>query len=415
MKLTVIGMGQCGSRIADQFAQLNQRAHAEREATIAPVVVAVNTDQADLTGLKYIKKDYMHRVLFGIRETLGHGVGKINELGARLATADGDKVLDAVKAEPAFHETHAFLLIAGAAGGTGSGSLPIIAQMVKERYISRPILALLVLPFEHEQLTESRSVYNTATCLSSTYDLANAVFLVDNQRYVRKDATLVNNLERINQQVAESFYDLMCAGEVTKREFVGARTVDAGDILASLEGWTAFGLGRTALPGLRFPWETRKKSFREKAVESFRGTQAMDATLIDLSIDCNPQDAAKALYIIAGPSNEMNMDMVKSVSGYLKELAPKAVIRGGDFPGEKSAIDITVVLSQLAFVPKIKEYYEKATQWAREHKGEIEETMKRIESLAELAKDLPKLRRKSAIPSNAVVLPEPESPPTKID
>jgi len=124
-----------------------------------------------------------------------------------------------------------------------------------------------------------------------------------------------------------------------------------------------------------------------------RGRQAMDATLIELSIDCNPQDAAKALYIIAGPSEEINLDMVKTLSGCLKELAPKAVIRGGDFPGEKHAIDITVVLSQLAFVPKIKDYYEKATEWARNHKGEIEETTKRIESLAKLAKDLPKLRK----------------------
>jgi len=393
VKLAVIGIGQCGSRIADQFAQLDQRAHAEHNTTIAPVVIAVNTDQTDLTGLKYIKKDYTHRVLFGIHETLGHGVGKINDLGARLAMADGDKVLDAVKAESGFSETHAFLLIAGAAGGTGSGALPIIAQMIKERYIGMPILALLVLPFEHEQLTESRLVYNTATCLSSTYDLVHAVLLVDNQRYARKDATLVNNLKGINQQIAESFYDLMCAGEVTKMESVGARTVDAGDIFASLEGWTAFGLGRTDIPGLRFPWQTRKKSFREKALESLRGRQAMDATLIELSIDCNPQDAAKALYIIAGPSEEINLDMVKTLSGCLKELAPKAVIRGGDFPGEKHAIDITVVLSQLAFVPKIKDYYEKATEWARNHKGEIEETTKRIESLAKLAKDLPKLRK----------------------
>jgi len=391
MKLTVIGLGQCGCRIADHFARLNFKARAQRKATIAPTIIAVNTDQADLTGLRFIKNDYMHRVLLGLRQTLGHGVGKINELGAQLAKEDSDKVLDAVKATPQFYETHAFFLIAGAAGGTGSGALPIIARAVKDRYISKPVYALVVLPFEHEQNTESRSTYNTATCLKSTYDVVDAIFLADNQRYVRKDASLVSNIDRINRMIAEPFYDLMCAGEVTKAKYVGSRTIDAGDIIASLEGWTAIGLGRTELPSFRFPWEIRKKSFRDKALESFRGTQALDATITDLSLTCDPKDAGKAIYIISGPERELNMDMVKSISDYIKELASNALIRGGDFPGERHFIDVTLILSQLSFVPRIKDFYEQATQYAKEHKGQLEETKKRIASLTELSKDLPSL------------------------
>lgn len=391
MKLAVIGLGQCGCRIADNFARINLKAHNERQATIAPVVVAVNTDQADLTGLKYIKKDYMHRVLIGLRQTLGHGVGKINELGAQLAKEDGDKVLDALKAEPRFYETHAFMLIAGAAGGTGSGAIPVIAQMIKERYLSKPLYCLLVLPFEHEQSSEARSIYNSATCLKSVYDVADAVFLADNQRYVRKDASLLNNMEKINRQIVEPFYDLMCAGEVTKGKHVGARTVDAGDLIATLGGWTAIGLGRTELPSFRFPWEIRKKHFRDKALESFRGSQALDSTISDLSVGCNPKDAASAMYIMAGPPQEMNMDMVKSISDYLNDIAPSTLIRGGDFPGEKHFIDVTVILSQLSFVPRIKDYYEKATLYAHEHKGQIDETKKKLDALSELARELPGL------------------------
>jgi len=392
MKLTVIGLGQCGCRIADQFARLNIKAHAERKATIAPHVLAVNTDQADLTGLSFIKKDYMHRILIGLRETLGHGVGKINELGAQLARSDGDKVMDAIKAEPRFYETHAFLIVAGAAGGTGSGSIPIIASLVKERYPNKPVYALVVLPFEHEEHSEDRSVYNTATCLNTVYDIVDAVFLADNQRYVRKDASLINNMEKINRQIAEPFYDLMCAGEVTKGKYVGSRTVDAGDLIATLEGWTAIGIGRTELPSFRFPWEIRKRHFREKALETFRGTQALDATVTELSITCDPRDCGRATYILAGPPKELNMDMVKSISDYIKQMSPNALIRGGDFPGEKYFIDLTLILSELSFVPKIREYYEKATLYAHEHKGQIEEARKKVDALAELGKELPKLK-----------------------
>ena len=391
MKLAVVGLGQCGCRIADNFARLNLKAQAERKATIAPVVLAMNTDQADLTGLRFIKKDFRHRILIGLRQTLGHGVGKINELGAQLAKEDGDKVMDAMKSESEFYETHAFLLVAGSAGGTGSGSLPVIAKMIKERYMNKPVYALVVLPFEHEQYSEARSMYNSATCLKSTFETVDAVFLADNQRYVRKDASLINNMERINRLMVEPFYDLMCAGEVTKRKYVGARTIDAGDLIASLQGWTTIGMGRTELPAFRFPWEIRKKHFRDKAVESFRGAQALDATIGDLSITCSPKDASYAIYIMSGPAREMNMDMVKGVSDYISEIAPGAVIRGGDFPGERHFVDITLILSQLSFVPKIKEFYERATQYGEEHKDQIQETRKKIDALSDLGRELPTL------------------------
>ncbi|MBE9505458.1 MAG: cell division protein FtsZ [Chloroflexi bacterium] len=391
MKLAVIGLGQCGCRIADHFARLNLKAQSERKASIAPIVIAANTDQADLTGLRFIKNDYSHRVLMGLRQTLGHGVGKINELGAQLAREDGDKILEALKSERRFYETHAFLVVGGTAGGTGSGSLPIIVKMLKERYINKPVYALAVLPFEHEQFSEARSVYNTATCLKSTYEVADAVFLADNQRYVKKDASLANNMELINRIITEPFYDMMCAGEVTNRKHVGARTVDAGDLIATFEGWTAIGIGRTELPAFRFPWEISKKKFSDKAIESFRGSQALDAAISDLSVACNPRDAAKVVYIMSGPAKEMNMDMVKALSDSLSETASNALIRGGDFPGEKHFIDITLILSHLSHIPRIAEMYEQATRYADEHKGQIQETHSKIQQLTEIGKELPLL------------------------
>jgi cell division GTPase FtsZ len=88
-----------------------------------------------------------------------------------------------------------------------------MTQFLKERYIDKPIYNLIILPFEHEETTEERTVYNTATCLKSTYAVADAVFLIDNQRYIRKDASLRNNLAKINALIAEPFYSVLCAGE----------------------------------------------------------------------------------------------------------------------------------------------------------------------------------------------------------
>jgi tubulin-like protein CetZ len=392
MKLMVIGLGQCGSRVADEFVRLNKIAQTTRHTNIITGAYAVNTDQADLTGLNYIGSDYLHRILIGGRKTWGHGVGKVNEMGAELAREDGDKVIDAIKASPNFYQSHAFLLVAGAAGGTGSGAISVIAQMIKERYVGKPVYALAVLPFEHEEVAELRSVYNTAVCLKSIQSVADGVFLADNQRYVRKDASMATNLARINQQIAEPFYDILCAGEITNYRNVGAKTLDAGDIIQSIDGWTTLGVGRAEIPrGFRFPWELQKVNYREKNSETLRAMQAMDAALSDLSVSVNPEDAGRALYLLAAPGKEMSMDIAKGLGDYLRELAENAIIRSGDFPREKGTVDVTIIFSQLAFVQKIRDYYDRASAFAHTQKDRIRETSGRLRDMEEAAKELPSL------------------------
>ena len=97
MKIVVMGFGQCGGRIADEFARLNNRARSYRGIEIVTGAFAVNTDAADLSGLFNIRPDYKHRILIGGRITGGHGVGKINEMASEIAREDSDKIVDAIR------------------------------------------------------------------------------------------------------------------------------------------------------------------------------------------------------------------------------------------------------------------------------------------------------------------------------
>ena len=390
MKLVVIGFGQCGSRIADEFARLNRRAHGQRGIEIITSAFAVNTDAADLSGLTSINSDYQHRILIGGRKTSGHGVGKINELGAEIAREDADKVVDAIRTARRFYESDAFLLVAGAAGGTGSGSIPIMIQHIKERYGEKPIYALIVLPFEHEEATEERTIYNSATCLKSVNAVADAIFLVDNQRYVRKDFSLKNNLAKINALIVEPFYDLLCAGEEKKPKHIGARMLDAGDIIQTLAGWTAIGYGKSGLPLMRSPFE-RTRNFRKKSTETHKGIQAMDEAISELSLRCNPMDAGRALYLLSAPAGEMNMDLVKELGDYLRDIASEAIIRNGDYPRKRGMLDITVILSELNDVEKVRDYYNKSADFMVEVKKRQEEVEIKLRSIDEAAKDIPSL------------------------
>ncbi len=357
MKLVVVGVGQCGGRIADEFNQLQSRAHFHRRIDILADTFAVNTDIADLSSLSNIKSDYQHRILIGNRKTGSHGVGRISQVGAEIAKQDSDKVIDAVRSAERFYEADAFLLIASAAGGTGSGGMPMMAQIIKERFKDKPVYALVVLPFEHEDQTDVTMFCNTAICLKAIYSVADAVFLVDNQRYVEKDASLINNMIAINKLIAEPFYDLLCAGEEKKAKHIGAKLLDAGDIIATLSGWTVLGYGVSQLPVIRSPFGRR--NFRKKSTETHKGIQAMDQAISNLSLKCDPKDSASALYLLSAPTGEMTMDLVKELQDYLSEVAPEAVIRNGDYPRREATLKITLILSQLSSVQEVLGYYDK--------------------------------------------------------
>jgi len=390
MRLVVVGFGQCGGRIADEFARLNKRAQGLRGLNLITGAYAVNTDIADLSGLTTIKSNFEHRILIGNKKTQGHGVGKINELGAEIAHEDADKVIETIRSTEHFAETDAFLLCASAAGGTGSGAISIMTQQIKERYVDRPVYNLIVLPFEHEVTTEERTVYNVATCLKSSYLVADAIFLVDNQRYVMKDASLMNNLSRINMMIVKPFFNLLCAGEEKRTRYIGAKILDAGDIIQTLVGWTTIGYGRSQT-GIFKSFLGGPRDFRKKASETQRGIHALDEAITSLSIKCNPLDSKRALYLVSAPAKEINVDLIKELGTYIKNMAPEAVIRSGDYPREKGNLDVTVILSEMSDVEKVRSYFTKAIRLIAELKKRQEGLVSTQREIDVSIKDIPSL------------------------
>ena len=390
MKLLVIGCGQCGGRIADEFARLNKVARTQRGVDIVTGVVAVNTDIADLSGLTYIKSDFRHRILIGGKKTGGHGVGKMNEIGAEIAREDGDKVIESIRAVEKLPDTDAILVVASAAGGTGSGTIPVLTKQLKERYTEKPVYNLIVLPFSYEEVNEERSVFNVGTCLKSAYLVADAVFLVDNQRYIRKNASLRNNLAKINYLVVKPFYNLLCAGEETDARYIGSKVLDAGDIIQTLAGWAVIGYGTERMSKIKLPFE-KSRDFRDKSAETQKGMRAMTEALDELSLKCNPTDARKALYLLTAPYEAMNMDLVKELSASMKGMATEAILRSGDYPRGKGSLEVTIILSELVNSRKVMDYFTKAINQittAKRRQGGIEWGHRGLE---EAFKDIPSL------------------------
>src|SRR3972149_6113020 len=166
--------------------------------------------------------------------------------------------------------------------------------------------------------------------------------------------------------------------------------LDAGDIIQTLSGWTTIGFGRaqeTFFHSLR----NGGPEFRNKASETQKGIQAMDQAISGLSLKCNPLNAKRAMYLVSAPSKDINMDLIKELGTYIKNLAPEAIIRSGDYPRETGSVEVTLVLSELSDIEKIRNYFARAITLIGEQKKRQEGLINTQRGIDITIKDIPSL------------------------
>jgi len=390
MKIFAIGIGQCGSNIADEFYVINKysKSFFGRGIEIITNAVAINTDETDLGSFRHIPDDRRHRILIGAIRAHGHGVGKVNVEAARIIresqTFLSDNILNAKK----FHESDAVIVIASGGGGTGSGSIGWLVKLLKER-IDKPVYAIIVLPFEYEEkgLT-SYAVTNTATCLKTVSNYADAVFLLDNERFGKTESTLGVNLQEINRQMVGNFYDLFCAGEEKRYKYVGSKVMDAGDIRQSLEGITTIGRGVVALSAFSL---RRKEHFREGLKESTIIAEALEKAVNNLCLTIDLEDTRKVLALIGAPRKAVTLIALEEIATYLEDRCPKAVIRIGDYPRRVGEVSVTLLASKLTKVERVENMYRRAEKIFKSQEEIDKESDLKIKALYEASKNIPTL------------------------
>ena len=86
------------------------------------------------------------------------------------------------------------------------------------------------------------------------------------------------------------------------------------------------------------------------------------------------------------------MELVKELGDCLRDTtSQETIIRSGDYPREKGLLDVTVVLSELKDVQKVREYYGKSTELIGEIKKRREDIDDRLQGIEKAAKDIPSL------------------------
>ena len=391
MKLVVVGAGQGGSNIADEFAAMGEWVRKNRRIRIFtgaeqdPIytgIFAVNLGAGDLYGLQHIPQTDDHTILIGTTDEFrGRGAGKVNADGAEQARRNARKIAATIRDHGDVYTADAILVIGTTAGGTGSGAVGVLVDLLKEEF-KKPIYAMLVLPFEN-QYDEPDSVVNTATCMKKVLDnsKADAVFLVDNQKFVRKSESMSVNFSQINRRIADSFMDILCVGEETDRRYIG-EVLDANDVIRILKGPSAIGVSHTTVPPQKSPnsllgrlkhnkGPAKKKHFSVSKAQVERAQNVVHAALAELSLDCEyvengriMYDAQNVLGLFSGPAHEATEEIVEMMDNAFADRVPGAGRRKGTYPGRTSdTISVTVMVTNLGqgqAMSKVEWFYKEA-------------------------------------------------------
>jgi cell division protein FtsZ len=155
-RILVVGSGGGGNNTLNRLGNIGIQG-AE--------LIAVNTDKQQLERTKADKK-----ILIGYESTRGLGAGGYPEIG-RQAALDAKTVLkdELSKADLVF-------VTAGLGGGTGTGSLPVIADIAKES--GAVVVGAVTMPFKIERAR----IPKAQEALTKLKEAADSVVVVDNNK-----------------------------------------------------------------------------------------------------------------------------------------------------------------------------------------------------------------------------------------
>ncbi len=155
-KILVVGVGGAGNNTINRLAQIGVN---------GANLIAVNTDKQHLAITQADKK-----VLIGYELTKGLGAGGYPEVGEQSA----------LEAKPALKElfdgADLIFLTGGLGGGTGTGALPVIADVAKS--IGALVVGAVTMPFKIERARIDKA----KTALAKLRKSTDSVVVIDNNK-----------------------------------------------------------------------------------------------------------------------------------------------------------------------------------------------------------------------------------------
>ena len=205
-KIKVVGVGGAGcnaiTRMSDNFIK-------------GVDLIAVNTDIQDLNYCVAKKKVYIGKNL-----TKGLGTGMDPEIGKLAAEESRTEIIEAIK------DADLLFLTAGFGGGTGTGALPVIAELAKEMGILT--VAVITKPFVFEGFERIRIADEG---VSRIKDRVDTLIIIPNDRIfsvINKNTSLIKAFEAIDEVLKNSVFsvaELIASPGIINIDFADVKSI----------------------------------------------------------------------------------------------------------------------------------------------------------------------------------------------
>lgn len=289
-KIKVVGIGGAGGNILSRM---------NRSQIRGVDFIVINTDTQDLHST-------------GIKEKIHIGKGISKGLGAGMNPEIGEKAAEDARAkiEESLKGSDMVFLVAGLGGGTGSGALPIVAEIARNMGILT--VAVVTKPFLFEG---SRRNQIAEDSLSKIQDRVDSYIVIPNDRIfnvISKDTPLEDAFKEIDEVLAQAVKGL---AELINMS--GMINTDFSDIKAVLKdaGMALIGIGRAQGEG--------------RAVEAVKG--AINSPLFEIS----PSGAKGVLFSVFG-NDDIKMVEINEAAKMVNEIVdPDAKIIFGVVKDQK--------------------------------------------------------------------------------
>lgn len=298
-KMRIIGVGGGGSNIVSEISQRLKKAD----------FVAANTD---LQALKSMGRN-AKRFAFGLNTAKGLGCGMDAGLAQNAALEDREKIKRLLEGQDLT------VLIATLGGGTGSGAIPVFAEVAHEA--KSLTIGIFTLPFGFEG--EKRNQVAQAA-LEKLKSLVNVYVVIPNDsifKIVEKDVPLKFALSAVNKRLSDSL-----EGFVETLFLPGLINIDFADVKAVLQGKSRLAY----LSSATFTGPDRAKL-------------ALDDVLANPLHEYHAKGAERILFNITG-SKDMKMHEVSEISKTIGLQNPRAKIIFGISTNPKFAKKLRITI-----------------------------------------------------------------------
>src|SRR6056297_1057191 len=347
MQLEVLGVGGAGCRIADTI-----RAAEPAEHSFLTDITVFDTDEADLNRTVIPES---HRVQYG--PASDGGLDGDLERGLTIGREHADDLLE--RRDRDAPTADAVLVAVGLGGATGGGTAPALVATLQQRY-DVPVYVLATLPADREFAATAdasgpghrvsdpaagsqtpprpNAATNAIATLERLDGVASAIICFDNEAWLHPVETLADARDRCNRELATQVEAVFAAGERSAGA-VAQTVIDASDvrrIVGDQSSIVTLGYDEQAVEtgGSRFGLGLFSSS---PDVETSEAVSAIETVVRKgirgkLTLECDPETAARGLLVVGGPPVWLNRQAMAGGRQTLESALDGAGVLGGDAP-----------------------------------------------------------------------------------